>query len=94
MGAYEFDYDLALRFGRNLFMARRRAGLSQEELASTASLHRTEIGLLERGGRVARIDTLLKLAGALELPPGDLLDGMAWVPAAPAPSGQFVSRGT
>ena len=93
MAPYEFDYDLARRFGRNLFMARRRAGLSQEELASAASLHRTEIGLLERGGRIARIDTLIKLASALELPPGDLLDGMDWVPAPAASPGRFVSRG-
>ena len=49
----------------NLARCRNRADLSQEELGVRASLHRTEIGLLERGMRVARIDTLIKLAGAL-----------------------------
>jgi transcriptional regulator with XRE-family HTH domain len=50
----------------------------QEELGFRASLHRTEICELERATRVPRIDTLIKLAGALSVPPGDLLKGMAW----------------
>jgi len=58
--------------------ARERAGLSQEELGFRASLHRTEIGMLERGHRIPRIDTLVKLASALAVPPGDLLDGIDW----------------
>ena len=72
--------DIAARFGENLTLYRRRAGLSQEELGFRASLHRTEIGQLERGVRLPRIDTLVKLAGALSLPPGDLLKGVAWTP--------------
>ncbi len=68
------------RFGRNLARLRKGAGLSQEQLASLASLHRTEIGMLERGVRLARIDTLIKLAGALNIAPGELLDGLAWTP--------------
>jgi transcriptional regulator with XRE-family HTH domain len=72
--------DIAARFGENLTLYRRRAGLSQEELGFRASLHRTEIGQLERGVRLPRIDTLIKLAGALSLPPGDLLKGVAWTP--------------
>jgi hypothetical protein len=35
---------------------------------------------LERGERVARADTLVKLAGSLGIPPGDLLDGLKWEP--------------
>jgi transcriptional regulator with XRE-family HTH domain len=71
---------VAERFGENRMVYRRRAGLSQEELGFMASLHRTEIGELERGVRVPRIDTLVKLAGALSVPLGDLLKGMAWAP--------------
>jgi transcriptional regulator with XRE-family HTH domain len=70
---------VAERFGENLMIYRRRVGLSQEELGFRASLHRTEIGELERGVRVPRIDTLIKLAGALSVPPGDLLKGIAWI---------------
>ncbi len=71
---------LAERFGTNLVRCRKRADLSQEGLAVRASLHRTEIGNLERGLRVARIDTLLKLAGSLEVTPGELLTGLEWLP--------------
>lgn len=72
--------DVAAQFGRNLARCRLRAGLSQEELAVRASLHRTAVGQLERGERVARVDTLIKLAGSLAIPPGELLDGMGWDP--------------
>jgi transcriptional regulator with XRE-family HTH domain len=72
--------DVAHRFGENLRRSRRRAGISQEELGMRSSLHRTEIGLLERGSRVPRIDTLIKIASALAIPPGDLLDGIDWTP--------------
>jgi len=68
------------QFGRNLAYCRRRAKLSQEELAVRASLHRTAVGQLERGERVARVDTAIKLAGSLGIPPGELLDGMGWNP--------------
>lgn len=71
---------LASRFGRNLARCRRRAGFSQEELGVRASLHRTAVGQLERGERVARVDTLIKLAGALAIPPGELLEGLNWAP--------------
>jgi XRE family transcriptional regulator, regulator of sulfur utilization len=75
--------DVAARFGENLVRCRKRANLSQEELGFRASLHRTEIGMLERGVRVARIDTLIKLAGAMEIPPEDLLEGLTWTPGGP-----------
>jgi transcriptional regulator with XRE-family HTH domain len=68
------------RFGDNLARERRRTGLSQEELGVRASVHRTEISQLERGLRVARIDTLVKLAGSLEVNVEALLDGLEWSP--------------
>ena len=67
--------EVAIKFGRNLFRCRRRAAMSQEELGARASLHRTEIGMLEAGTRLARVDTLMKLAGALSISPLELLDG-------------------
>lgn len=72
--------DFASRFGQNLARCRRRAGLSQEELGVRASLHRTAVGQLERGERVARTDTLVKLAGSLAVRPGELLEGLEWRP--------------
>jgi transcriptional regulator with XRE-family HTH domain len=74
---------VAEQFGANVVRLRKRAGLSQEELGFRASLHRTEIGMIERGVRLARIDTLIKLAGALEVDAGDLLDGLSWEPGEP-----------
>lgn len=73
---------VAEQFGANLVYLRKRAGLSQEQVGFLADLHRTEIGMLERGIRQPRIDTLIKLAGALELTPGELLDGIEWKPGA------------
>ena len=72
--------DIASRFGKNLSQARKRAGLSQEEAGIRASLHRTEIGLLERGERVPRIDTAIKLAGAIGVSLGELIEGIEWSP--------------
>jgi transcriptional regulator with XRE-family HTH domain len=72
--------EVAVRFGQNLVRARRRAGLSQEELGNRSSLHRTEIGLLEHGKRIARVDTLIKLAGAMAIQPSELLEGIYWAP--------------
>ncbi len=80
--------DVAARFGENLVRCRKQAGYSQEELGFRASLHRTEIGMLERGIRLARIDTLVKLAGALQVSPEELLDGLSWTPGDPR-RGQF-----
>lgn len=54
------------------------APTSQEELSVLASFHRTEISQLERGLRVARIDTLVKLAGSLEVCADELLVGIVW----------------
>jgi transcriptional regulator with XRE-family HTH domain len=67
--------DIAKRFGANLRACRRHASLSQELVAIRASLHRTEIGLLERGERVPRIDTAIKVAGTLGVPLDELTEG-------------------
>jgi len=64
------------RFARNLRAARQAAGLSQEALGDACDLHRTEISLLERGGREPRLGTIIRLAWALGLKPAALLDGI------------------
>ncbi|MGE5282584.1 MAG: helix-turn-helix domain-containing protein [Chloroflexota bacterium] len=72
--------DVATRFGENLVRCRMRAEMTQEEVANNSSLHRTEIGLLERGARIPRIDTLVKLASALGVEPAELIEGIDWSP--------------
>ena len=74
--------DIAARFGDNLIRSRKEADLSQDELSVRASVHRTEISQLERGLRIARIDTLVKLADSLEVSPAELLEGIGWEPGA------------
>jgi transcriptional regulator with XRE-family HTH domain len=48
-------------------------GISQEELASRAGLHRTYISDIERGARNPSLKTLSRLADALELSTSDLI---------------------
>jgi transcriptional regulator with XRE-family HTH domain len=69
---------LGLRFGENLSELRGRVGLSQVGTAERAGLHRTEVALVEHGRRIPRLDTLVKLAGAVEVAPCELLAGMSW----------------
>jgi transcriptional regulator with XRE-family HTH domain len=80
---------VAEQFAANLVRARKKAGLTQEEVSWRAELHRTEVSQLERGLRVPRIDTLIKLAATLEAEPSELLDGIAWAPGEMRP-GRFL----
>ena len=66
------------RFAVNLRRARQAAGISQEELADRCELHRTEVSLLERGGREPRLGTMVKLANALGTTPEELCKGISW----------------
>jgi transcriptional regulator with XRE-family HTH domain len=68
------------RFSTNLRKARQKAKISQEELGYRCELHRTEISLLERGGREPRLGTIIKLSGALDTTPEQLCEGIAWQP--------------
>jgi transcriptional regulator with XRE-family HTH domain len=83
--------EISGRFARNLFELRRAADLSQEELAFRATIHRTQISLMESGGRLPRLDTLVKLAGALECSVAELTVGMAWEPSFNTPGGMRIA---
>ncbi len=84
--------EVARRFGANLRRIRKRSGLSQEELGVRAGLHRTAIGLLENGARTPRIDTLVKLSTALDIPPAELIAGITWEPGEASPGRFTLSR--
>jgi transcriptional regulator with XRE-family HTH domain len=72
---------VAKRFGENLRRLRIQSDLSQEEVGYRSGLHRTEIGVLERGERMPRIDTMLKLGAALGVRfTCPLLAGLEWTP--------------
>lgn len=93
MDGRRVDEEAARRLGRNLFMARRRAGFSQEELGALACLHRTEIGFIEGGRRLPRVDTLVKLASAVDVRAEELLAGIEWLVPAPSRPGTFAVAG-
>ena len=73
--------ELRERFGSNLRACRKRLGISQEGLSSRAETHPKMISGLELGARLPRIDTFIRLAGALEATPNELTAGILWVPA-------------
>lgn len=89
MDGRRVDRAAAERLGRNVLKTRRRAGFSQEELGALACLHRTEIGFVESGQRLPRVDTLIKLASALGVGAAELLDGVEWITPAPTRPGSF-----
>lgn len=83
---------VADQFGRNLAYCRRRAKLSQEELAERAALHHTGISQTECGERIPGLDTVVRLAGSLGVSFEELLDGLGWEPGGTRP-GRFTDGG-
>jgi len=59
--------------GERLQKVRKSQGISQEELAAMLSMHRTYVGMVERGERNPTIRTLYKIAKALKVKSSDLL---------------------
>lgn len=66
--------DVSDRLAKNLRLLRKEKGWSQEMFADEAGLHRTYISDLERGARNPTITVVDKLATALGVTPGRLLD--------------------
>ena len=60
--------DIKQRFGRAIKKRRTELGISQEELAERADLHRTYIADIERGTRNVSLENIEKLAKALRIP--------------------------
>lgn len=63
-------------FGLRVRSIREGKGLSQEQLAELAGLHRTYVSSLERGQRNVGVDNILALASALGVPPAELFRGL------------------
>jgi transcriptional regulator with XRE-family HTH domain len=73
--------ELRERFGVNLRECRKRLGISQYELAFRAEIAHPSISLIELGKKLPRIDTVIRLAGAVGVKPNELVAGIAWMPA-------------
>lgn len=54
-------------FGRNVQNHRKALGLSQEQLADRAGVHRTYIGMIERAEKNITLVNIEKIAKALEV---------------------------
>ena len=63
-----------ITFGKNVQVARQVLGISQEELAFRAGLHRTYIGMVERAERSISLQNAKKIADALNVKIDNLLD--------------------
>ena len=81
----DLSLDVGREFGIKLSTLRVRAKLSQEALGHLSGLHRTQISRLEAGRSVPRLDTLIQLAGALQIETPELLPSLRWDPPSPYP---------
>lgn len=63
-------------FGQNVRRVRTAQGISQEELAEQAGLHRTYIGSIERGERNVSLNNIVVIAQALRVPLSELFRGI------------------
>lgn len=64
--------DVRARFGNNVKALRKAIGLSQDDLADRAAVHRTFMSGIERGKRAPTIVVVERLASALNVDPGAL----------------------
>ncbi len=55
------------KFGDKVREERHKLGLSQEELASRAGVHRTYIGMIERAEKNITLENIEKIANALKI---------------------------
>ena len=60
-------------FGRNVQNHRKAQGLSQEQLADRAGVHRTYIGMIERAEKNITLCNIERIANALDLSISDLV---------------------
>ena len=68
--------DVRRRLGSNLKKLREEQGYSQESFADHCGLHRTYISGIERGVRNPTVVIIDKIAKALKVPLGQLLDDL------------------
>lgn len=60
-------------FGITISKLRTQKGLTQERLSGFAGIARSHLAALEKGEKIVRLDTLWKIADALEISPSELI---------------------
>ncbi len=73
MAIHPSECRLVAIFAQNVRQKRVALGLSQEELAEKAGVHRTYVGMLERSEKNVTIYNIERIADALGVPPASLL---------------------
>ena len=66
--------DIAKIIGQRIRSYRTKKGLSQEKLAELAGCHPTYIGQLERGEKNATLESVEKIASAMDISLSELFD--------------------
>lgn len=74
------DKKILIQFADRVREARKHLGISQEQLAHLAGMHRTYVSSVERGERNISLLNLLSLAGVLGVDAGDLVTGLTREP--------------
>jgi len=64
--------EVLIKFGKKVREKRTKLGLSQEELASRADVHRTYIGMIERAEKNITLGNIQKITGALNIKLSDI----------------------
>ena len=64
--------EIGKQVGFNIRQLREEKGISQEQLAAKADLHRTHIGRIERGEKTPNVETVHKIAWGLGIDVKDL----------------------
>ena len=72
---------IARELGERLRAYRTQRGWSQEEMAERADLHTTYIGQLERGEKNATIESISKVAAALNISLSKLFENISLAPS-------------
>lgn len=67
------NINILIKFGNKIQILRKIKNLSQEELAHICGLHRTYIGMIERGEKNITLKSIEKLSKALDINISDLL---------------------
>lgn len=65
-----------INFGTKVRNLRTKLGLSQEELAEKANVHRTYIGMIERAEKNITLENMDKIAKALGVKLNELLENI------------------
>lgn len=66
--------DVLVKFGKKVKEERLKMGLSQEQLATRAKVHRTYIGMIERAEKNITLKNIQKISTALNMELSDMFN--------------------